>query len=347
MNMVLIGSLPPPVGGTTVLFKQLVDELAACPDITLQVIDTSRTRSTPVSNLFTACKSLLSMLRHIPFTDVVSFHTSVGGAWQFGLVVHLLCRAFRRKWIFRGFGGDYDVWHQQASPISRRIFEATVLRADTLLFERQASVHYFRQRTEQPVEWYANSRKCTSTIPAPSSRARDRAERFVYVGHVKHEKGIGEIIEAARLLDEGLTIDIYGPLSADIGPETLTGKNLCYKGVLAPEAVVPTLGQYDVLLLPTYWKGEGYPGVILEAYCAGLPVITTRWGGIPEIVSERSGILIEPRNSLALADAMRTLTHSSVRMSALRNGAALMAQQFSSRIWTQTFLDLSRRLLDR
>ena len=76
-------------------------------------------------------------------------------------------------------------------------------------------------------------------------------------------------------------------------------------------------------------------------------MITTRWGGIPEIVTERSGILIEPRNSLALAEAMRALMHSPVRMRELRHGAALMAHQFSSRVWTQTFLDLSRRLLDR
>ncbi len=347
MNMVLIGSLPPPVGGTTVLFKQLVDELATHPDIILQVIDTSRARSTTISNLFTACASMVRMLRHLPFTDVVSFHTSVGGAWQFGLIVHLLSRAFRKKWIFRGFGGDYDVWHQQASPIARRIFDATVLRADTLLFERQASVEYFRPRTGQPVHWYANSRKCATIMPRSSSRAPRGAERFVYVGHVKYEKGIKEIVEAARLLDDGPTIDIYGPLSPDIRPETLTGNNLSYRGVLASEAVVPTLGRYDVLLLPTYWKGEGYPGVILEAYSAGLPVIATRWGGIPEIVSEQSGILIEPRNSLALADAIRTLMHSSIRMSELRNGAALMAQKFSSSTWTQTFLDLSRQLLDK
>ncbi len=40
------------------------------------------------------------------------------------------------------------------------------------------------------------------------------------------------------------------------------------------------LQHYDMLLFPTHWIGEGYPGIIIEAYHAGIPVITTG-AGVP------------------------------------------------------------------
>jgi len=68
-----------------------------------------------------------------------------------------------------------------------------------------------------------------------------------------------------------------------------------------------TIQKYDVLILPTFYQGEGYPGVIIEAYSLGLPVITTNWKAIPEIVENRkTGLLIEPRSTAALVDAMKS-----------------------------------------
>ena len=51
---------------------------------------------------------------------------------------------------------------------------------------------------------------------------------------------------------------------------------------------------YDVLILPTYHEGEGYPGIILEAFSLGLPVISTNWNSIPEIVKHNENGLLVP-----------------------------------------------------
>ena len=70
--------------------------------------------------------------------------------------------------------------------------------------------------------------------------------------------------------------------------------------------MLATLTQYDVLLLPTTWKTEGYPGIIIEAYSVGIPVVSTKIGGIPEIVEHGyNGILIEPHNTDELLSAIR------------------------------------------
>ncbi|MEO1626915.1 MAG: glycosyltransferase family 4 protein, partial [Bacteroidota bacterium] len=84
-----------------------------------------------------------------------------------------------------------------------------------------------------------------------------------------------------------------------------------YKGVLSKAEVLPTLREYDVLILPTYYGGEGYPGSIIEAYSLGLPVITTRWKSIPEIVRHGySGRLIDIQSNEQLLEAMQFFNES-------------------------------------
>src|SRR6185369_923370 len=84
-----------------------------------------------------------------------------------------------------------------------------------------------------------------------------------------------------------------------------------YRGFLSHADVNRKLWEYDCLVLPTFHPGEGYPGVIAEAFAHGLPVIATRWLAIPEIVDERCGILIEPGNVRELLAAMKTLHRDS------------------------------------
>ncbi|MGB3478345.1 MAG: glycosyltransferase family 4 protein [bacterium] len=66
--------------------------------------------------------------------------------------------------------------------------------------------------------------------------------------------------------------------------------------------------QSDIMILPTYYKYEGQPWVIIEAMASGLPVITTDNGCIPEmIVDGQNGYIIEKRNSKQLADRLLIL----------------------------------------
>jgi len=59
----------------------------------------------------------------------------------------------------------------------------------------------------------------------------------------------------------------------------------------------------DIFVLPSL--AEGFPTVIHEALACGKPVIGTRVGGVPEALTNREvGILVNPRDSVALADAI-------------------------------------------
>lgn len=130
--------------------------------------------------------------------------------------------------------------------------------------------------------------------------------RMVFMARIVKEKGIYLIFQFLEeykkninSFSKKITIDFYGPIDP---------KDKChffelvqkfssfvrYKGILDPDNIYKILPDYDVLLLPTFYQGEGFPGTILDAYLSGVPVIATRWKQIPEFVEDNiTGFLIE------------------------------------------------------
>ena len=81
-----------------------------------------------------------------------------------------------------------------------------------------------------------------------------------------------------------------------------------FTGLLQGQTLADTLASCDFLVLSSNY--ENMPVVILEALGCGLPVVSTRVGGIAEIVNESNGILVPPADTLALANAMEQCCHT-------------------------------------
>lgn len=344
MRLLLIGPLPPPLGGASILFQQLVKEITTIPGVSVLMIDTSRKGKTgALVNALHALQWFAFLVMRAPQVDIISFHASIQGVVFFGPFVWLVSTVFRKPLIFRGFGGFFGEWHKSVTSSVRFIFNRTILRADAILLETRGSVDYFRSFSKCKIIWFPNARP-TAMMELGSQASQHEARRFVFVGHVIPGKGIHQILEAGERISEDIVIDVYGPLMKGITTESFFGKRVRYRGVVEPDQVVRTISQYDVLLLPTCLETEGYPGVILEAYSAGVPVIASRIGAIAEIVDNTSGILVEPRSVEQLLGAMRALMSSSQRMEELRKGATIMAHKFSAGLWTAHFLQICRDL---
>ena len=149
-------------------------------------------------------------------------------------------------------------------------------------------------------------------VPIPEARARDARESPLTVGTVgvvSRRKGTDVYVEAARRVrerDPGIRFELVGaptdPLDAGWAEEVLVGAAAAGVTHLERADVAAKLGEWDIFVLPS--RRDPFPLSSLEAMAAGLPVVATRVDGIPEQVSGDAGVLVEPGDPAALAEAI-------------------------------------------
>lgn len=208
-----------------------------------------------------------------------------------------------QNFVFRPFGGDIKDYTASYSLQQKNRFEQTILQADIFFLQTQELINYY-QKPGVNIIHLPTSRKAAPTHLLQQKKSYQK--RFIFLGFINQYKGIDLLLEANRKLGEDYTIHIYGPIKDDAYHAKFSSQPGVYKGVLSKEKVLTTMSNYDVVVLPTFYEGEGYPGVLIEAYSLGLPVLTTRWKAIPEIVQHlKTGYLTEPRSTEALIKGMQ------------------------------------------
>ena len=97
----------------------------------------------------------------------------------------------------------------------------------------------------------------------------------------------------------------------------------------------------DLLVLPSITKLEGFGMVALEALAFGTPVISSNIAGVSEVLTkEKCGIVVESKNSIALAKAIKTFLLDKEHASELSiRGRKVIAQKYN---WTE----ISKRMLN-
>lgn len=153
------------------------------------------------------------------------------------------------------------------------------------------------------------------------------SDRLVFVGRLAAEKGVPVLLAAlarAREARPSLSLTLVGDGSdrrlleqeaRDLG----LGEAVRFMGYRSQEEVAQILSDSSALVLPSF--AEGVPVVLMEAMATGLPVVTTRVAGIPELVEDGvAGRVVAPGDEEALAQAILDVTESPA--TAERMGAA-------------------------
>jgi glycosyltransferase involved in cell wall biosynthesis len=344
-RVLLIGPLPPTVGGDTRLFSFLAADLPAIPGFEVQVIDSSRGRqsNSTLDNLAVLLKVLFEVLINAPRADVISLHASDRGMVAAGPILYAIARLSGSRYICRLFGGSFDEYYRAANRLIQSVIRGTILSSDVCLFETRRLVDYFAPIASGRVEWFSNYTRLLESADAAQPQSEShRCERLIFLGHMWVTKGIEIMLQSLPQLPARVTIDLYGPLDDYAASELLERGcgRINYRGVLTNEQVLAVLPDYHALVLPTFHDGEGYPGVVVEAFARGLPVIASRWRSIPEIVDESCGILIPPQSVEAFAGAVHALHEDEGLYRHLCQGAIARSEQFGDAYWTGRFVSL-------
>ena len=258
-----------------------------------------------------------------------------------GTAFWALCAIARRPLVLRVSGGGLADSRTARGPLARAWANHTYMRCPLLYVETRQV--YARLQHRANVRWLPNTRN----LPVPPRRP-EALRRIVFLGRLRRDKGLPEALDACRRLPDTVRLRVYGPVTSSTDLRRFQGHpRASYEGVLKPEDVPGVLAEHDLLLYPSHYHNEGYPGAVLEAFQCGLPVVAHRWGGIGELVEDGKSGLLVARSTTAIRDGIDRLLQDPALYRRLCEGARARGDEFRSHRWygrmAADFLDLLPR----
>jgi glycosyltransferase involved in cell wall biosynthesis len=227
-------------------------------------------------------------------------HIKIAKRWGVRTVFHLL--------------GQIDDLYKNGNPLLKRMVSSCLNEADACIVQSPLLAEYVRSFTKTPVYSIFNGVRAEElTAPAGFAHSPGNKIKVVTLGYLGYQKGTFDIIDAAeRLKDKWLNLEftLIGGGEVEKFRRLVKAKSLSdritFTGKIDDELCIGALQTSDIFLLPSY--AEGQPIALLEAMAAGLPVISSRVGAVPEVVKEgENGFLIEPGDIDAIAKYLQTL----------------------------------------
>lgn len=166
------------------------------------------------------------------------------------------------------------------------------------------AVSRFVRRKYVEAGWPEDRIEVKSNFSWENPRREGPGHYFLYLGRLSAEKGVATLLSAWRRSPARLLVVGDGPTAAMLKADV--PRNVEFRAEVSPAEVPALIRGARALLLPSICY-EGQPRVILEAYSAGVPVLASELGALPEAVAPDSGLLIAPGDAGAWADAVERL----------------------------------------
>lgn len=268
---------------------------------------------------------LLSAIRMIGRCQVVHCHWTICG-----LIGYLATRVFRRPVVLSVRGSDVNLFSTGLmGRVSRRIWRsmdviiavsqdlARALEANGVESSKIRVVYNGVGEEFRPLE--KDAARLKLSLPAT---------RFIvlFLGLLAPVKGVENLLKAVEAIEDSQLLCVLvgaGPLRETLEQQARQGgfmSRVHFAGQRPREEVVDWLNAADLLVLPSY--SEGRPNVVLEAMACGRPVIASRVGGVPELVTDGvTGRLVAAGDSTELSAVIRDLMDSPDRLVAMGKAA--------------------------
>jgi glycosyltransferase involved in cell wall biosynthesis len=229
-----------------------------------------------------------------------------------------IAKALAIPLVVEGIGSDIN---RIGDPISAMLTRTVLCKADFVLTVSADLRNKALAMGASP----AKSRAIVNGCDHAAFHVRDRlearrkfgidpaAQAVVYIGRMDMKKGLRELVDAAvSLHTQRASLHVYlvgnGPdrplIDSAIQANSAAGYIHAMPGCVFDDVAV-WMAAADLVTLPSYM--EGCPNVVIEALASGRPVVATNVGGIPEIMNGECGLLVPPRDSRSLAQALASV----------------------------------------
>ncbi len=269
---------------------------------------------------------------------VVNLHFLTGAA----LYLLALRPVFRYRLVLSGHGGDL----LEPTPAMRVRLPGFLARADavTVVSGELAAAALAFGAPEDRLHLIPNGADTAFWCPGPPA---PEPGRIVAAGRLLPVKGFDLLIRAmAGLPDAQAVIAGEGEGRDDLAARIAAagvGDRVRLAGHLAPEALRAELRRAAVFAMPS--RREGMPLALIEALACGTPAVATRIGGIPEVLTETTGIVVPPDDADAFRAALARGLSGEAGLD--RSAARTRAEHFSDEACYGRYAALLRDLADR
>lgn len=255
----------------------------------------------------------------------------------------VLAKIFGKKTVAHFHAGDVDEYLEKQSKIGRKFISWAISLSDKLIAVSKDSANKLQKLAPKNKIEIIHNAIDTKPFAFSPKRFEDRGEnvQILFVGAMGKLKGETDLADAVKILAEKHTnfrVSFLG-----FGSENL--ENYCKKleiekfiefvGAVSSSERFAFFEKADIFVLPTY--AEAMPMSVIEAMAAGLPIVSTTVGGIPELVGEaEEGFLVEPANVEKIAEKLSILIESKeLRVKMGEKAREKVGKQLDFRVYTE------------
>lgn len=240
---------------------------------------------------------------------IMHLHTAADGSFRRNSDLVRLGRFFGRKVILHIHASRFKDFFNEASDTDKVKILKTLKSADRIIVLSRSWKEWFESIGIGCNRLTVLNNITPEPVYIPSARTEDGKTHFLFLGEIGQRKGVFDIIRAIAAhkneAEGRIELKIGGNRNEEKLMEAIRQDGLegivSFEGWASGEKKLKMLNWADVYILPSF--NEGLPISILEAMSYGCPVISTRVGGIPEVVTA-NGVLVTPGNADEIWGAM-------------------------------------------
>jgi len=227
-----------------------------------------------------------------------------GGSFYRKSAFGIISTIFRIPFIVHLHGGGFEGFFKRLKPPSRWLASWLFKRAKHVYILHTGQLEVCKLILGRTLEGKVSVLPNGVEIPeSPRSwKKNNLGEKLsaIYIGDVTKRKGIDSLLQLNHFLkSNNVQVNVVGNILPDVKKSiSSTSKfdlsQFNFLGPLSRGEVLGLLSNSQLLILPS--RVENFPNVILEAFAAGVPVVASRAGGIPELVSDnKTGWLLKSK----------------------------------------------------
>ncbi len=340
MKLLVFAHVPPPLHGQSQMVAYLVDGFRGDPSLGIDVVHVDARLSDDLADVGSARGGKLGLLlRHCAAAwrawarggiDALYYvpsppkRTSLYRDW----IAMLLLRPLFPRVVFHWHAVGLGAWLREPGRtwerrVSRWLLGGVGLAVVLSEFNEPDALEFSPARAERVANGVPDP--CPDFATHLARHRRDRlaerragsATRVLFLAHCTRDKGLFDALETIAMANQDagsirfrlrvagtfVTVEEEREFHERVARRDLQGM-VEHAGFVTGDAKAREFRDADVFLFPSYFANEGQPLNVIEAMANGLPVVTTRWRGIPEMVPEGYLGLVEPRDPVSCAKAL-------------------------------------------